>query len=368
MTELDPSTHTGSPEDLLDEESVGNYLISRGLTSRMPENVMRLAGGVSNVVLAAEFDDGSFVVKQSLAKLAVADEWRAPTDRVITEAETTQILAKITPSNVPIIYDQDVENHTITLQLAPPGWADWKSFLMAGEVQPAIARTLGDILASWHKETFLVTDLGERLENPVAFELLRIDPYYRTVARRVPELADKLNALIARMTSRQMCLVHGDFSPKNVLVAPNTALGHGAKDPQIVAPWVIDFEVAHQGDPAFDIAFMCSHLLLKSLALRNSSSALDNCLRDFTTAYSNNIMTDEASERTTKYLAPLQPDPAYIGQHIGALLLARVKGKSPVEYLDVGAKQAAWRMGVGLLDSPLEAIDELFTRRNESRS
>ena len=369
MAELDTSAQKESlSEVLLNEDSVSDYLVSRGLTSEAATNVTRLAGGVSNVVLAAEFGDRNFVVKQSLAQLMVADEWLAPTDRVITEAETMELLARITPDNVPIVYDQDAENHAITLQLAPADWADWKARLMAGHVRPAIAETLGSILASWHLKTFRAPDLGERLEDYTAFELLRVDPYYRTVARRVPDVADDLNALIEEMGGRRLCLVHGDFSPKNILVAPDSPRDQKPEAVPDVALWVIDFEVAHRGDPAFDIAFMCSHLLLKSLALPDSSDALDGCLRAFMAAYATGIIADDAGEKTAKDLVPLHPDPAYTGRHIGALLLARVKGKSPIGYLDASAQQAAWRMGMRLIDSPLSTIDELFIRRNESRS
>ena len=373
MSEPDTSVQNEStPEDLLDESTVGAYLVSRGLFSDAAANVTKLAGGVSNMVLAAERGGQSFVVKQSLARLAVADEWLAPTDRVITEAETMVLLAGITPDNIPTVYDQDAERHAITLQLAPADWADWKTYLMAGQVQPAVAGALGGILANWHRETFLAADLGQRLEDYTAFELLRVDPYYRTVASRAPEVAEAMNALIERMASRRVCLVHGDFSPKNILVAPGSAQTSGPEDQADVTLWGIDFEVAHRGDPAFDVAFMCTHLLLKSLALPSASHAFDNCLRAFTAAYCALVTSGEASGAASgggvSNLAPLQPDWAYIGQHIGALLLARVKGKSPVGYLDASAEQAAWRMGVRLLSTPLSAIEELFIRRNESRS
>lgn len=373
MSEPDTSVQNESTlEDLLDESTVGAYLVSRGLLPDATANVTKLAGGVSNVVLAAERSGQRFLVKQSLARLAVADEWFAPTDRVITEAETMELLAGITPDNVPAVYDQDAERHAITLQVAPADWADWKTYLMAGQVQPAVAGALGGILANWHRETLLAADFSQRLEDHAAFELLRVDPYYRTVASRAPDVAETMNALIERMASRRMCLVHGDFSPKNILLAPHSAQTSGPEDQADVTLWVIDFEAAHRGDPAFDVAFMCTHLLLKSLALPSASHAFDNCLRAFAAAYSARVTSGEASGEAASggvsQLGPLQPDWAYISQHIGALLLARVKGKSPVGYLDASAEQAAWRLGVRLLGTRLSTIEELFIRRNESRS
>ena len=358
-----PVQNDTEPEPLLDDSTVGAYLMSRGLISDTRVNVRTLAGGVSNVVLAAEQGARSFVVKQSLARLAVADEWCAPTDRVITEAEALVLLARITPDNVPDVYDQDAERHTITLQLAPHDWTDWKLSLMAGQPQPATAAMLGEILARWHRETFLSPDLGDRLEDYTAFEMLRIEPYYRTVASRAPEVAGPLNSLIDRLAAQRLCLVHGDFSPKNILVAPGSARP-GDLHPDGL--WVIDFEAAHRGDPAFDIAFMCTHLLLKSLALPGGSDDFDACLRAFCMAYTAHVSDGKAGD--TRRLMPLHPDWTYISQHIGALLLSRVKGKSPAGYLDPGSEQTAWRMGIRLLNSTQSTVEDLFRIRNESRS
>lgn len=358
-----PAQSDIEPEILLDASTVGAYLMNRGLLPEPRVNARTLAGGVSNVVLAAEQGARSFVVKQFLARLAVADEWCAPTDRVITEAEAMVLLGRITPNYVPDVYDQDAERHTITLQLAPDDWADWKTFLMAGQVQPAVAATLGEILARWHRETFLSPELGDRLEDYAAFEVLRIEPYYRTVASRAPEVAESLNALIDRLAERRLCLVHGDFSPKNILVSPGRARPGSLHSDGL---WAIDFEVAHRGDPAFDIAFMCTHLLLKSLALPAGSDAFDACLRAFCVAYTTHVSDSEA-EGVRSRLSPLRPDWTYISQHIGALLLARVKGKSPAGYLDPGAEQAAWRLGIRLLNSTQSTVEDLFTIRNESR-
>jgi len=362
MTESDRARLERPVTDrLLNERTAGGYLARRGLISSPVVRAVRLAGGVSNIVLAVRHGDREFLVKQSLARLAVDDEWLAPTDRIITEAEAMVTLAGITPDHVPRVYDQDAEHHTIVLQLAPPGWSDWKSALMAGRVDKSVAGALGGILGTWHRRTLHADDLGTRLESFEAFELLRIDPYYRTVGMRLPRVANAMEELIRRMAATRVCLVHGDFSPKNILVAPDhgTRLETGQAP---LSPWVIDFEVAHRGDPAFDIAFMCTHLLLKSLAMPASGPSLDACLREFITQYNT-----EAAASKPNHPTSLRMDWTYICQHIGALLLARVMGKSPVEYLTAKAKRAALNLGVKLLEAPVPSIDSMFERRDQAR-
>ena len=346
-------------DDLLTENSVGLYLIGRGLASTNPTRVTRLAGGVSNVVLACEFGQQKYVVKQSLPRLAVADEWLAPTDRVITEAEAMKLVGKILPKNVPQVFDQDPARHAITLELAPPAWADWKTFLMAGTVDSSVAHKLGEVIVRWHSATCFSPDLGSRLDDYEAFELLRIDPYYRTVALRVPQVAETMKILIDEMATRRFCLVHGDFSPKNILISPEAALSGDSGSDDEAALWVIDFEVAHRGDPVFDVAFMATHLIIKSLAIRSNSDAFDDCLRLFLSSYSAGVDATSDEKRLVLLL-----DYGYLGRHVGALLLSRVHGKSPVGYLDEHSKQIASRLGIDLLSHPLTTMNELFSRRN----
>src|SRR5205823_3904230 len=148
-------------------------------------------------------------------------------------------------------------------------------------------------------------ELQRSYGDPEVFDQLRIDPYYRTVARRQPRLANAVEAFVRRMGATRVCMVHGDYSPKNVLV------GRGI--------WVIDFEVAHFGDPAFDVAFMLNHLLLKRLHLRGPGDGIENCVRRFWNGYRSSV-----SKR-------LLPDLRYVLGHVGCLMVARVDGKSPVE-------------------------------------
>jgi 5-methylthioribose kinase len=232
----------------------------------------------------------------------------------------------VTPGCVPALLDVDEERCALTVAAAPNGWATWKERLLEGDGDPRVARTLGEILAAWHDATFRREELSQSDSGTEVFDQLRIDPYYRTVARRRPELAEAVDGYIRRLVGTRVCLVHADYSPKNVLV------GDGL--------WVIDFEVAHVGDPAFDIAFMLNHLLLKRLHLARAGAEIDRCVTAFWDGYSGGV--PEA----------LTPDPQYVLGHVGCLMVARVDGKSPVEYLTADGKAAARAFGSRLLLEP----------------
>ncbi len=322
--------------ELLDEETVVAYLEKRGLIGQLPGALARpLGGGVSNVVLAVENGATRLVVKQSLARLRVAEEWLAPRERALTEADGLQLAHRLTPGAVPRVRDRDAERCVITIDQAPAGWSDWKSRLLDHEPDATdhrVARRLGELLTSWQDAP--AADLGPRLADPAAFDALRIDPYYRAVAARRPEHATTMQRYAEQLVGRRQALSHGDFSPKNVLVGPGGV-------------WVIDFEVAHLGDPAFDVAFLLSHLLLKSLHRPQWTGGYRALAEAFTGAY-----------------RPAQtPDWAYVAGHVGCLLLARIDGKSPAEYLTAPQRGRANRLAAALLTDPPARPQQMWAIR-----
>lgn len=326
-------------EELLDVDSVVPYLAARGLVRRRQHAVaVALGGGVSNIVLSVTDGAGGVVVKQSLPRLRVRDEWCAPRERVLTEADALVLAGTLTPGSVPRVLDRDATRNIIVLERAPAGWTDWKSMLLAGVVDPPVAERLALVLASWHAGTSAV-ELPERFAGTLAFEQLRVSPYYRAVAARLPDVKTPVGAYIEAMARRRICLVHGDFSPKNVLVGNNGAM------------WVLDFEVAHLGDPAFDLAFLLCHLTLKALHVPAAADGLDECAKRFAASYENAVP------------GPLRPTWSYVLGHVGCLLLARVDGKSPAEYLTEGERRAARTLGRQLLTGPPDHVAELATAR-----
>jgi aminoglycoside phosphotransferase (APT) family kinase protein len=326
---------------LLDESTVVSYLDDLGLASRGAV-AKELGGGVSNVVLAVRDGSTGLVVKQALPRLRVAEEWLASTDRVLTEADALEFAGRLTPEAVPAVLHRDPDRHVIAIGHAPAAWRDWKSILLDGRVDDQVAGRLGEVLAAWHSSTVGGKGLPSSVRaGAEAFDQLRVDPFYRTIALGHPELAGRVLALVDAMAERQRCLVHGDFSPKNILVGDDGL-------------WVIDFEVAHYGDPAFDLAFMLCHLTLKALHHPQHSIELDRCAVTFAQRYERGVGTE------------LAPDWPYVLQHVGCLVLARVGGKSPAPYLTDAERDAAWRVGLALLEQRPRDVRDLCTVRDEA--
>jgi tRNA A-37 threonylcarbamoyl transferase component Bud32 len=335
-------------ERLLDERSVLSYVRDRGLLDGAPATASVLRGGVSNVVLAVDDGRRRVVVKQSLGRLRVRDEWHAPRERVMAEAAALDAARGLTATRVPMVVDRDPERHVVVIEAAPEDWRDWKTQLLRGDATPALGRNLGEVLGRWHRLT-VGSALPAEVEGQASFEVLRLEPYYRTAARRQPALSDQILSLAEELSSRRVCLVHGDFSPKNVLVDP-TADGESL--------WVIDFEVAHRGDPAFDVAFLASHLILKSIHRPAWAPLYDACLRAFATAYVAEVRAGAESAAS-----PLTPRWPYLLSHVGALLVARVVGRSPAEYLTPQEQRLSLGLGADLLREPPDGLDGLFDAR-----
>jgi hypothetical protein len=236
------------------------------------------------------------------------------------------------------VLDVDPARCALAIERAPAGWLTWKERLFAGDIEPAIAGRLGGQLAAWHRGT---SPPGLEFDEWDSFEQLRVDPYYRETARRNPGLAEPIMRYADGMRERRVCLVHGDFSPKNILVG----------DPGL---WIIDFEVAHLGDPAFDMAFMLTHLFLKSIAIPQERDRLLACAERFDGAYRAGVSTSAA------------PAPAYVLGHVGCLMLARVDGKSPAEYLDEKARARTRDVATALIAGDPSSLDEIARALGEA--
>ena len=325
--------HTSSekppgPKSPLSTLTVVAYLVQRGLLAgdgESPVTISPLGGGVSSVVLLVEAGQKRIVVKQPRTRLQVEKEWYANPDRVLSEAKALQLVRRSTPQAVPALLDIDRRALAITMTAAPAGWRTWKDLLLEGVVDAAVGRQLGALLATWH----VASSDWTGLEDVEVFEQLRIDPFHRTVAVRYPDLAKQIGLAIEALLgdSSRRCFVHGDFSPKNVLVGDDSL-------------WIIDFEVAHAGNPLFDLAFLVTHLLLKSLHRPSGAAAYRLCAIEFLKSY---------EEVAGRGFAPADES---LGLQVGCLLLARVDGKSPAEYLTKPEQNAARRLGASLVGKP----------------
>jgi tRNA A-37 threonylcarbamoyl transferase component Bud32 len=323
---------------LLTAESVIPYLRRRQLLDVGAEAIARpLGGGVSNIVLEVVSDQRSLVVKQSLPKLRVALEWLAKRERIVTEGQALRWAAGLTPGAVPEVLDMDAGSYTMVIERAPDSWVDWKARLLAGDADPNVAAQLGTNLAAWHEASRDDAEISAAFDDAEAFEQLRVDPYYRAIMPKHPALAPEIAGYIDRMQATHRCLVHGDFSPKNVLLGESGL-------------WVVDFEVAHMGDPAFDLAFMHNHLLLKAIHRPEQINGYADCAHAFWRAYRHGV-GDGFGGPT-----------AYVFGHVGCLMLARVDGKSPAEYLTPEGQRWARTLGASILNSPPTVLEDAWSR------
>jgi 5-methylthioribose kinase len=302
----------------LTAESVVPYLAESDV---VPDDadpaVTSLGGGVSNRVVHVSWDDDAVVVKQPLANLAVEDDWPADVDRVHNEAAAARIYRQVVDAYdvanvvVPAVRLEDRDEHVIAIDAAPLSAGTWKSDLLAGEVDETVGEVVGSFLGATHEFAASKLDLADEFSNYSPFEQLRLDPYHATVANRHPDIAPTIEAEIERLRDTRSTLVHGDYSPKNVLIQDDEG------NEQV---WLLDFEVAHWGDPAFDVAFMLNHLFIKSVYNGDRREAYVSMARTFWDAYADVVAVEARLE-------------ANVVTELGVLMLARVDGKSPVEYV-----------------------------------
>ncbi len=273
-----------------------------------------LSGGVSSELYLVEDGAEKFVVKRALAKLKVKDNWFADVSRNATEWKYLEYVGRLMPGVVPKLRFTNPDAGYFGMEFLGDDFANWKQRLLAGDCRTEHAALAGKFLGEIHRRTSFNIKLWEQFDTTPNFHQLRIEPYLLTTGNRHPELRDLFFAEAQRIESTREVLVHGDFSPKNILIS-----GH-----RMV---LLDCEVAWYGDPAFDVAFLLNHLFLKSLHHAPRRFGIEGMIAAFWSAYK------EARRGTTRPIE-LRVVPLLL-----MLLLARVDGKSPAEYLTLRKQQ-----------------------------
>jgi aminoglycoside phosphotransferase (APT) family kinase protein len=315
----------------MDRDLEAFLIRSRLFQTGAPIRVTTLSGGVSCDVWRVDLDDRTICVKRALPQLRVAANWEAPMSRNGHEWAWLTCAARHLPHAVPELLAHDPELGMFAMEfLDPSRFPVWKGLLLAGVIDASFAGHVARDLAILHRATAADETIASAFRTREAFYALRIDPYLLEAARRNPSVAAPLQTLAKETLATEIALVHGDVSPKNILV------GAGG-------PVFLDAETAWFGDPAFDLAFCLNHLLLKCMARPVHTDAYLGCFAAFGSVYLASVSWENAAGLEAR-AARLLP----------ALLLARVDGKSPVEYLTESDRRLARRTACRLLhDTPL---------------
>lgn len=285
-----------------------------------------LPGGISCEVAIVREDDGrEIVVKQALPRLKVVADWRSDPARSSVEVEALRVIRELLgPQSAPEVLWEDAPNHRFAMQRVDPRFRNWRDELNRRHVDLVTAQAVGELLGQLHSRSALRTDLAHRFANRDFFEQLRIEPFLKRIEQRNPHLTGPIEEVIASLRSPGRVLVHGDFSPKNMLVDGS----------QVV---ILDCEPAHWGNPRFDLAFCLMHLILDGLHKPPAQPFAAAAVR----------FLDEYS----RFMSASIFD-ALLVRMTGCLVLARLEGDSPIDYLRELDVPAVKRAAMELIQNP----------------
>ncbi|RYE83059.1 MAG: aminoglycoside phosphotransferase family protein [Hyphomicrobiales bacterium] len=303
-------------------------------------SVEPLTGGVSSDIVRIVLADGRLAcAKRALRKLKVATDWQAPLERNHYEIAWLRRAAAIVPGAAPKVLGEDPVRGIALLEYLPPAdYSLWKADLLAGHADPQVAVRVADTIGRIHAATLRDAAVAAEFPTDHLIDALRYDPYLRFLAGRHADLSASILSTLERSFRSKLALVHGDVSPKNILV--RTADGQ---------PVLLDAECAWYGDPAFDAAFCLNHLLLKSIHLPDIAPELRQQARDFADTWLSHFPADLRAMLDDRAAALLP-----------CLMLARVDGKSPVEYLSSDSRETVRRISIPMIAKPFTRLAQVI--------
>ena len=334
--------------DIEQPEALVAYLRSTGrIDAGECVDVRVLAGGVSNKTVLVERASGeAWVLKQALPKLRVKVDWFSDPARIHREALALRWLPKLAPAGTitPLVFE-DPGHHLLAMTAVPQPHENWKAMLMSGRADARHAQAFGTLLGTIHRRSWEIEDaageagseLVKTFSDKQFFQSLRVEPYYAYTAAVVPESAEFYRYLIATCTVGGFALVHGDYSPKNILVRHNRLV-------------LLDHEVIHWGEPSFDAGFALTHLLSKAHHFPRERAVFKLMALRFSYGYLQSI--GEPVWGVT--LQRLWVD------HTLGCLLARVAGRSPLEYLTEAERSRQRDVVLRLMGAPPESVSDLI--------
>lgn len=307
--------------------------------------ICTLTGGVSSrTVLVEPHGQPPFVMKQALTKLRVAADWFSSPNRIHREAQGMRSLRELAPQgSITTLLSEDFSEHLIAMSAVPRPNFTWKELLLSRPPEPGHFEEFAEILGQIHSRSHGDSLLAELFDDRTEFESLRLEPYYRHSASVIPEAKAFVEDLIEETLNQRLALVHGDYSPKNILVHENRFV-------------LVDHEVIHFGDPAFDVGFSLTHLLAKALHL-------EQCRREMLTSAGLYVSRYLRCVCSAGFDEGFEPRAC---RHTIACLLARVVGKSPFEYLTDTERNWQRNAALALTVNPPSRLSNLIHRFEEA--
>lgn len=333
-----------TPLDIETQSSLTAYLRERG--DLQPEHELEafkvLSGGVSNKTVWVRFDDQrEWVIKQCLEKLRVQVDWFTSPERIHIEALALEYLPELTPEGtVPQLVFEDHPRYVIAMEAVPQPHENWKQMLLAGRLELDHVRQFARILAGFHRGSAERLDFYQPLFGDRSFfETLRLEAYYGFAAQQTPEARSFLTMLIDDTRQQRIALTHGDYSPKNILVRHDRLI------------W-LDHEVLHIGDPAFDIGFSTTHLLSKAHHMPEMRSAFAEAAALYWNLY---------REQCGGFALSKDYEARSVRHTLGCLM-ARVAGRSLLEYLSDDERRRQKQVVIELMAAPPQTMNSLISR------
>lgn len=301
------------------------------------EAIEALPGGVSSDIARVRINGRQICIKCALPQLKVAATWTAPLNRNLAEYQWLQFVAGLAPNAVPELLGHSTQAGGFAMgYLSESSAANYKRSLLAGEPDNGVAAKVAQILGLVHAESTRPGFDRNRFSHADNFYSLRIEPYLIHMVGLYPEIADTLNRISQRLHEARIALVHGDVSPKNLLI-------------RSTGPVFLDAECASFGDPAFDVSFFLNHLVIKAVHMPVQRAMLLEAARSFWDVYQQ-LICWEPPEQFAGRVSELLP----------ALMLARIDGKSPAEYLNETQREKIRRNCLEIIQAPALPVDKLF--------
>lgn len=303
-----------------------------------------LTGGVSSDIWRLDLPGRSLCIKAALPKLKVAGDWQAPVARNAHEWDWICFAHQAIPGVVPRPVAHDAALGAFAMEFLEGAlYPVWKALLLQGRIETATAEQVASTLARLHACSAGDAALRQLFATDDIFYPIRLEPYLIETSRKYPQLRAALEQMSDSTLATKLALVHGDISPKNILIGPK-------------GPVFLDAECAWYGDPAFDLAFCLNHLLLKCVWRPESAPDYLACYDLLAATYLQGVNWEPLAEleaRTTALLA--------------GMLLARIDGKSPVEYItQEGDRERVRQFAVPLLLQPPDSLQALRQRWSQN--